>query len=163
MLDVLVCICFGMGRKHMYSDNWLDCILWNVMYLECIYNMSSPKVHNVMYACMTELWCWLDVMRWHVFGVHVYHEFSKGLECHVCMYDRVMMLIGFVCMLYIWSACIAWVPQRFGISCMRVRLSYNDDLTCWDVKFWSVHMHVFPKGSEEMHAYIAEILHTCIS
>jgi hypothetical protein len=74
-----------------------------------------------------------------------------------------MMLIGFVWMLYIWNACITWVPERFKISCMHVRLSYNDDLTCWDVKFRSVRIHIFPKGSEEMHAYIAEILHTCIS
>jgi hypothetical protein len=41
----------------VYSDIRLDCmcILRNVMYLEYMYNMSCPKVRNVMYACMTEL------------------------------------------------------------------------------------------------------------
>jgi hypothetical protein len=58
------------------------------------------------------------------------------------------------------------VIQAFNLSevcIMHVRPSYNIDLICWDVKFWSIRMHVFPKGSEEMHAYIAEILRRMFS
>jgi hypothetical protein len=54
-------------------------------------------------------------MRWHVFGVHVLHEFPKGLECHLCMYDRDMTLIELVEMLYIWSAGIHEFPK--GSEC----------------------------------------------
>jgi hypothetical protein len=41
----------------MYSDIRLDYIyiIGNVMYLECMYNISSPKARNVMYACMTKI------------------------------------------------------------------------------------------------------------
>jgi hypothetical protein len=85
-------------------------------------------------------------------------SFASFTSLHVCMYGRDMTLIRLVWMFYIWSACITWVFQKFGMSCIHVRPRYNDDLTCWDVKFWSICIHVFPKGSEEMHAYIAKIL-----
>jgi hypothetical protein len=49
------------------------------------------------------------------------------------------------------------------MSYIHVRPSYNNVLISSDVNFWNVRMHVFPKGLEEMHAYIAEILRRMFS
>jgi hypothetical protein len=63
------------------------------------------------------------------------HEFPKGLECHVCMRVRAMTLSRFHEMTYVWSACNTWVSQRFGVSCMYVRLRYDIDWIGWNVVY----------------------------
>jgi len=91
MLDILVCICFLVwDGKHMYSDSQVCIsILWDGMYLECKYYMSFPKVRNVMYACMTEIWHWLNWLRCNVLECFCYDtmfgsmrilEFPKGSD-----------------------------------------------------------------------------------
>jgi len=60
-------------------------------------------------------------MRWHVFGVHVLHEFPKGTKCHACMCDRDMTLIELILM-YCFGMYVCMYSPKWKIKRLLIRV-----------------------------------------